>query len=114
MRGGFPIDVARALQYFVRTNPIEVVTLAAVEGRDLTFEREQQIFETGLRIDGWINQYLAQQRNVDPALGESERKSGGEAKAVLAIGSTVSEQKLHGFFHACAARDNRKVERERE
>ena len=35
VRGGFPIDVARALQNFVGTDAVEIVTRAATPGFDL-------------------------------------------------------------------------------
>jgi hypothetical protein len=109
VRGGFPVDEARAFTVFIGTNAIEVVTAPAELSLDVAFEIMQQVFECGLRIEARVDQNLVRDRDFNAALREAEWEAGTEQEAVIMLGAALGEEKFDGCVETLASWDAGKV-----
>ena len=94
--GGFPIDVARAFENFVRTDTVEVVTGAATPGFDLAGYGIRERLETWARIEAGINDDVVAQGDDFAALSETEGEAGGELKGALTVTAASRERSSMG------------------
>ena len=95
--GGFPVHVAGAFEGLVGADAVEVAAEAAVVGFDLAMELGEQFVETGLGLDGGVDDDVAPQRDAHGLIEEAEGEARGEGEAVLAEGAAVREAHLDGF-----------------
>src|ERR1019366_9314663 len=95
------VDVPRAFEGFVGAYAIEVPAQAAVMRFDLARQVGQQLFESGLRVDAWINDDFAAQHHARGFFQESERETGMEGEVVLPVFAAPGKADLHGLFQRC-------------
>src|ERR1035437_99317 len=108
--GGFPIDMAGALQDFVGADAIEVLAQAAVMGLDLAIDPEQEIVEAGVRVQGGVDEGFAAERDARGFFQKPEGKRGGEGETVLAIGPAPGEAHFDGLLQRGVAGDQREID----
>src|ERR1019366_10350781 len=69
------------------------------------------LFESGLRVDAWINDDFAAQHHARGFFQESERETGMEGEVVLPGFAAPGTADLHGLFQRCAAGDHWEIHR---
>lgn len=108
--GGLPIDVAGAFGGFIGADAVEVGAASLEVRFHVALEGVEQVLETGLGIDGGIDEDLAVEADMHAALGESEREARGELILAVAVEAALAEVDRGESFQGRAAGDEGEVD----
>jgi hypothetical protein len=110
----FPIHIPRAVVKIVRANAMELVTASANLRFELAGDFVEKLGETGLWVDGGVNEDLALDCHVSSMLAKSKRKAAAEQEHAVVIQPSLWEEQFHGFTQFCPASNEWKVHSRRE